>query len=126
MELNATILKQTYIDWVRDVNYTDIGDNWIEIQTPFTNIYGDMILLFIRKIDNRFHLTDYGNTINELSLSDINLSKPQSAELKHLAMELTQLFKTKALIQGDDYQGRIVIEYYNKRDLERIVAMLLK
>ena len=75
MNINAALLKQTYIDWVKNTDYIDIGNDWIELQTPFTNIYGDVIVLFFKKFNDKFCLTDYGNTLNEFSLSDIKMSK---------------------------------------------------
>lgn len=50
--------------------------------------------------------------------------KPQSIELKNMSLELTQLFGTKVAVQGDERQGRIFIEYYDKKDLERIYTKL--
>ena len=75
MQTDASMLKQTYIDWVKDMNYIDINNKWVEIQTPFTNIYGDIIVLFFKNNNGIYYLTDYGNTINEFSLSGMKLSK---------------------------------------------------
>lgn len=50
--------------------------------------------------------------------------KKQSAELRQAILELNQSLGTKVKVQGDDKRGKIVIEYYDKKDLERLVQRL--
>ena len=44
----------------------------------------------------------------------------QSLELKDFEKRLNNKFATKVVIQGSDRQGKIIIEYYNSDDLNRI------
>jgi len=50
--------------------------------------------------------------------------KIQSLELKEFAISLTQVLSTKVTIQGDDKQGKIIIEYESTKDLERIKSKI--
>ena len=49
---------------------------------------------------------------------------PQSLELKQFAFSLTLALATKVSIQGDDNNGKIVIDYTSKKDIERIATKL--
>jgi len=53
-------------------------------------------------------------------------SKPKSLtpELRQLAIELTQILGTKVTIQGSERQGRILIDYFDKKDLKRLAEYL--
>ena len=48
----------------------------------------------------------------------------RSLELKQCELALTQAFATKVNIVGNDNRGKIVVEYANKKDLERIMSKL--
>ena len=48
----------------------------------------------------------------------------KSLELKDFEERLNKKFYTKVSIQGGDKKGKIIIEYYNKNDLERIYDLL--
>ena len=50
--------------------------------------------------------------------------RQQSPEIKRLANELSQALGTKVIIQGGENAGRIVAEYYDRRDLERLCEQL--
>jgi len=51
-------------------------------------------------------------------------AKPQSPELRQIALELTQKLGTKVVLQGDARSGKIVVEYYDRKDLERLYQKL--
>lgn len=48
--------------------------------------------------------------------------------MKAIQEDLTQYFGTKVKVQPDkkEHGGRIVIEYYNEGDLERVMELLKK
>lgn len=52
------------------------------------------------------------------------LTPNKSLELKDFEDKLNKKFYTKVSIQGGDKKGKIIIEYFNKADLERIYNML--
>lgn len=66
----------------------------------------------------------------EILVKDINkpakikVKKEQSLELKDFSNNLNKLFSTKVSIQGTDKKGKIVIDYYNSDDLQRIYDIL--
>ena len=66
----------------------------------------------------------------EILVKDINkpakikIKKEQSLELKDFSNNLNKLFATKVSIQGTDKKGKIVIDYYNPDDLQRIYDIL--
>ncbi|MCL2755470.1 MAG: ParB/RepB/Spo0J family partition protein [Firmicutes bacterium] len=60
----------------------------------------------------------------QIASTSSSQSKPQSIELRHLARELTLKLGTKVVIQGNESQGKILIEYYDKKDLIRLSTTL--
>jgi len=57
----------------------DDGD---EIMTPFTNIIGDRITIYIsRTNDNKIQLSDDGNTLNDLVLLDIDIKNKEKSKI---------------------------------------------
>ena len=54
--------------------------------------------------------------------------KVKASNVKAIQEDLTQYFGTKVKVQPDkkEHGGRIVIEYYNEGDLERVMELLKK
>ena len=50
----------------------------------------------------------------------------QSIELKELKHRMQRIFGTKTKIAGDDNKGKIIIEYYNRDDLDRLSQLISK
>ncbi len=50
----------------------------------------------------------------------------QSMELKDFVNQMQKKFSTKVIVNGNDVKGKIVIDYYNKDDLERIYTLVGK
>ncbi|MCL2846214.1 MAG: ParB/RepB/Spo0J family partition protein [Firmicutes bacterium] len=71
-------------------------------------------------------LEDIIQSARETRLTPPSLSrpKPQGADMRRVALDLGQALGTKVTIQGTDRSGRIVIEYYEMRELERLIAKL--
>lgn len=73
-------------------------------------------------------------SVRELEKLIKELSKPKkhklipqkSLELKDFEEQLNKKFYTKVSIQGGDKKGKIIIEYFNKDDLDRIYEILSK
>ena len=57
-----------------------------------------------------------------------SVKESQSLYVKAIQEDLTQYFGTKVKVQPDkkEHGGRIVIEYYNEGDLERVMELLKK
>ena len=57
-----------------------------------------------------------------------SVKESQSIYVKAIQEDLTQYFGTKVKVQPDkkEHGGRIVIEYYNEGDLERVMELLKK
>ena len=62
--------------------------------------------------------------MHDLGKSPAAKSKPLSAELRQVALELTQALGTKVTVQGDSRNGRVIIEYYDRKCLEDICQKL--
>lgn len=54
-----------------------IGSEWIEISTPFTGLFNDTIDIYVKNQDNRIILSDDGNTMRNLELSGMEVSRSQ-------------------------------------------------
>ena len=77
--------------------------------------------VFTRKLSVR----ELEKLIKELTKPKKHKLVPQkSLELKDFEEQLNKKFYTKVSIQGGDKKGKIVIEYFNKEDLERIYNIL--
>jgi len=61
------------------------------------------------------------------NLSSLKSNKAiQSIELKELRHRMQRIFGTKTKIVGDDNKGKIMIEYYNRDDLDRLSQLISK
>jgi len=75
--------------------------------------------------DKKLSVRELEKLIKEISKTKKHRLKPEkSLELKDFEEKLNKKFYTKVSIQGGDKKGKIVIEYYNKTDLERIYELL--
>ncbi len=76
-------LIDKYVQWIKEgLSFRQIGE-WTEITTPFMNHNNDLISVYVKKNGDRYYLSDNGQTINELSLSGVNIdrSEKRSQEL---------------------------------------------
>lgn len=71
MDFNADSLKNIYLNWVKQADFIDLKNSWVEIKTPFTDFTGSFISLFAKKQGDIYILTDYGNILNELEMHSI-------------------------------------------------------
>jgi hypothetical protein len=70
-------LIDKYVQWIREgLSFRQIGE-WAEITTPFLNHNNDMISIYVKKNDDRYYLTDNGQTLNELHLAGVNLDRSE-------------------------------------------------
>lgn len=72
-------------------------------------------------------------SVRELEKAVKNIGNPppkkivapeQSLELKELIIQMQKTFATKVSAIGNDYKGRIYIDYYTRDDLDRIAELL--
>lgn len=55
---------------------------WIEISTPFTGLFNDTIDIYVKRVGDRIMLSDDGNTIRNLELSGLEISRsPKRKEI---------------------------------------------
>ena len=84
-------------------------------------------------VENKFSVRDLENYIKSYDKKELNnnqenkkKNKVQSIELKELGHRIARLLKTRVIINGDDSKGKIVIDYYNIDDLDRINKIISK
>ena len=78
-------------------------------------------------IERGLNVRDVENYIKNINKPKILSKKPEkSLEIKDFEKKLKNFFATKVEIKGTETKGKIVIEYYNKEDLNRIYDTLLK
>ena len=76
-------------------------------------------------IEKGLSVRDVENYIKNINKPKIISKKPEkSLEIKDFEKKLKNIFATKAQIKGDDNKGKIIIEYYNKQDLNRIYDII--
>ena len=66
-----------------------------------------------------------GDKLQNITSSN-QIKTAQSIELKELRHRMQRLFGTKTKITGDDNKGKIIIEYYNRDDLDRLSQLISK
>lgn len=70
--------KKNYLDWLnKSIEECQISKNIYRITLPYLDRNNDCTEIFIRVNDNKYILTDDGETIGELELSNFNLFSSQ-------------------------------------------------
>lgn len=83
--------------------------------------------LAVRVVEKKISVRDLEKLIKKLSKQSQSAVKAdKSLELKEFEKDLTRILGTKATIVGSDKKGRIIINYYNSDDLQRIYDILNK
>lgn len=58
------------------------SSDWVEISTPFVGLFNDTIDIYAKKVGNKIILSDDGNTIRDLELSGLEISRsPKRKEI---------------------------------------------
>jgi DNA polymerase elongation subunit (family B) len=64
----------SYVSWLKSkISVKDFKD-YLEITTPFLDRHNDHMQIFVKKVGDKFILTDDGYTINELVMSGVDLT----------------------------------------------------
>ncbi len=82
----------------------------------------------VRELENRIQLLKNlaaGRATASDEAPDTSL-EPVQLRLKNLGRDISAKLATKVQLRGDATRGKIVIEYYNGDDLERVLAQVLK
>ena len=75
-------LLDKYATWVRDKSVLrEIGDEYVEITTPYLDRHNDYIQLYVRRDNGGFLLTDGGETIEDLRASGCDLETKKRRDL---------------------------------------------
>lgn len=83
--------------------------------------------LAVRCIEKKLSVRDLEQLIKKLNRSAKNNAKEEkSLELKAFLNDMNRIFATKVNILGNDKKGRIIINYYNPEDLQRIYDIINK
>ena len=83
--------------------------------------------LALRVVEKKISVRDLEKLIKKLSKEGKKKPAEQrSLELNEFEKDLTRLLGTKTSIIGNDKKGRIIINYYNADDLQRIYDILNK
>jgi hypothetical protein len=80
-------LLNDYLAWLRDkTTLRRVGDEWVEITTPYLDRHNDYIQIYVRRGDGGFLLTDDGYTIGDLEQSGCKLESPKRQELLRMTL----------------------------------------
>ncbi len=76
------ILLDQYAQWVRDKTVLrEVGDEYVEITTPYLDRHNDYAQIYVRKEDGGFELTDGGEIIDDLRSSGCDLETKKRKDL---------------------------------------------
>lgn len=80
-------LLDQYLAWLRDkTSLRRVGDQWVEITTPYLDRHNDYIQIYAKKKDGGFLLTDDGYTIGDLQSSGCKLESPNRQNLLKMTL----------------------------------------
>jgi hypothetical protein len=75
-------LLDRYAQWVRDKSVLrELGDEYVEITTPYLDRHNDYTQIYVRRYDGGFLLTDGGETIEDLRSSGCDLETTKRRDL---------------------------------------------
>jgi len=75
-------LLDRYAVWLRDKTHLrDVGNNFVEITTPYLDRHNDYLQIYVRKEDGSYLLTDGGSTIQDLEASGCELETKKRRDL---------------------------------------------
>lgn len=75
-------LLDKYAQWVRDKSVLrELGDEYIEITTPYLDRHNDYTQIYVRRENGAFILTDGGETIDDLRSSGCDLETKKRKDL---------------------------------------------
>lgn len=80
----------------------------------------------VRELENRIQMIKNLNSAGNLENEEIQEKDPVKLRLKNLGRDLSAKYSTKVRLRGDGDRGKIVIEYFNSDDLNRVLEMMLK
>src|SRR3989339_305715 len=67
---------QKYLDWLREnISYKDISDELISMDSPFLDVHNDVLRIYIKKVGNKYYLTDDGFISYDLECSGFQFTK---------------------------------------------------
>lgn len=80
-------LLDEYLAWLRDkTTLRQVGDQWIEITTPYLDRHNDYIQIYAKRHNGGFALTDDGGTIGDLEQSGCKLESPKRQDLLKMTL----------------------------------------
>lgn len=80
-------LLDEYVAWLRDkTTLRQVGDQWVEITTPYLDRHNDYIQIYAKKTNSGYTLTDDGETIGDLEQSGCRLESPKCQDLLKLTL----------------------------------------
>src|SRR3989344_77418 len=83
MTLDSKKIIENYVNWLKDnLKFKDISSNVVKIQTPFVDSHNDYIVIYIKKKDEEYMLTDDGRTLFDLQSTGVSLTENRVKQLK--------------------------------------------
>ena len=80
-------LMDTHWEWLRDnTQVQDVGQEWIEITTPYLDRHNDMLQIYAKRTSGGFLLTDDGYTIRDLIHSGCKLDSLKRQSLLQMTL----------------------------------------
>ena len=72
---------QNYFEFLKEhMKATPVDDQWYSISTPFLNMFNDYIEIYCCNKDGKIYLSDDGETLRNLSLAGVNLSRSETKQ----------------------------------------------
>ena len=83
MTIDSKEISERYIDWLRDnLKIKNLSEDLVKVQTPFVDSQNDYIVIYVKKENNLYYLTDEGQTFYDLEISGVVFTEKRLKQLK--------------------------------------------
>lgn len=107
-------LLDRYATWVRDKSVLrDLGDDIVEITTPYLDRHNDYLQLYVRRNNGGFILTDGGETIEDLRSSGCDLDTRKRQDLLNATLNGFGIQREQDVLQVKADQQTFPIRKHN-------------
>ena len=79
-------LLDRYVAWLRDkTTLRQVGD-WVEVSTPYLDRHNDYLLIYAKRVNGHYILTDDGFVLGDLEQSGCKLESPKRQSLLKMTL----------------------------------------
>ncbi len=109
----------SYVSWLKSKITTKEINDYLEITTPFLDRHNDRMQIYVKKDGDKFVLSDDGYTLNELSMSGVDIASAKRQEILR-----TMLNRFSVKLKNNEILIETNVSNFPQRKHSLIQAML--